>query len=436
MAIKRPRLKLERKKSYTFDVSNAALATHPFKFTADSGTSEYTTGVTLNGTQGQAGATITFAVDSTAPANMNYYCGTHGLGMGNHIVIVDGGPWYDSENTITLTNTSYKTYVGSGVVYGNTGTGNIFRLEEILPTIVNGGDRAFFAGGRQQSPSQLLSGIQYVEMSTGSNTSSFGSLNQADHWMAGNMSDKTRALFAGGTHQYPTYSNEIKYITCATTGNSSDFGDYTNGSYGMAGLSDGTKALMSGGEGLVAGNYNQNVQYVTIQTTGNSNSFGNLSMYSKRSSAVSDGTYGVFNAIGGYNYEYVTVATLGNASAFGNYYNNLNEAPAAHGNATYGLRMGGENTSYNEISSIEYITIATPGNAAFFGFLATSINENTGTGNATHALSGGGNASGLGAGDQYNNINKVDMSTQGNSTYFGDLMQQQYGAAGNSGNAA
>lgn len=307
----------------------------------------------------------------------------------------------------------------------------------ILPApFKNGGDRAFFAGGRQASPSQLLSSIQYVEMSTGANTSSFGSLNQADHWMAGNMSDKTRALFAGGTHQYPTYSNEIKYITCATTGNSSDFGDYTNGSYGMAGLSDGTKALMSGGEGLVAGNYNQNVQYVTIQTTGNSNSFGNVSMYSRRSSAVSDGTYGVFNAIGGYNYEYVTVATLGNASAFGNYYNNLNQAPAAHGNATYGLRMGGENTSGNEIATMEYITIATPGNAASWGSLATSINENTGTGNATHALSGGGNASGLGAGDQYNNINKIDMATQGNSTYFGDLMQQSYGSAGNSGNAA
>jgi hypothetical protein len=62
MAIKRPRLKLERKKSYTFDVSNAALATHPFKLTADSGTSEYTSGVSLSGTQGQAGATITFPI--------------------------------------------------------------------------------------------------------------------------------------------------------------------------------------------------------------------------------------------------------------------------------------------------------------------------------------------------------------------------------------
>ena len=87
MAIKRPRLKLTKGQTYTFDVSNAALATHPFKFTADSGTSEYTTGVTLSGTQGQAGASISWVVDSTAPTNLNYYCGTHGIGMGNHIVI-------------------------------------------------------------------------------------------------------------------------------------------------------------------------------------------------------------------------------------------------------------------------------------------------------------------------------------------------------------
>ena len=53
MAIKRPRLKLTKGLTYNFDVSDPALATHPFKFTADSGTSEYTTGVTLTGTQGQ-----------------------------------------------------------------------------------------------------------------------------------------------------------------------------------------------------------------------------------------------------------------------------------------------------------------------------------------------------------------------------------------------
>ena len=88
MAIKRPRLKLTKGQTYTFDVSDPALATHPFKFTADSGTSEYTTGVTLTGTQGQAGAVISLTVSDSAPTNLNYYCGDHGLSKGNHVVII------------------------------------------------------------------------------------------------------------------------------------------------------------------------------------------------------------------------------------------------------------------------------------------------------------------------------------------------------------
>tara|TARA_Y100001937_G_scaffold114436_1_gene164162 strand:+ start:4102 stop:6744 length:2643 start_codon:yes stop_codon:yes gene_type:complete len=92
MAIKRPRLKLTKGQTYTFDVSDPALATHPFKFTADSGTSEYTTGVTLTGTQGQAGAVINLTVSDSAPTNLNYYCGDHGLSKGNHIVIIAAPP--------------------------------------------------------------------------------------------------------------------------------------------------------------------------------------------------------------------------------------------------------------------------------------------------------------------------------------------------------
>ena len=87
MATNRPKLKFLRGSTYTFDVSAAALATHPFKFTADSGSTEYTTGVTLTGTQGQAGASLSITVSDSAPFNLNYFCGDHGLGKGNHIVI-------------------------------------------------------------------------------------------------------------------------------------------------------------------------------------------------------------------------------------------------------------------------------------------------------------------------------------------------------------
>ena len=63
--------------TYTIDVSDASNSGHQLRFTADSGTTEYTTGVTATGTPGTAGATVTFAVPENAPNNLNYYCATH-----------------------------------------------------------------------------------------------------------------------------------------------------------------------------------------------------------------------------------------------------------------------------------------------------------------------------------------------------------------------
>ena len=71
----------------TFDLSNASLDTHNFKFstTADgshaSGGSEYTTGVTATGTPGQAGAKVVIVVSATTPGTLYYYCSNHS-GMG------------------------------------------------------------------------------------------------------------------------------------------------------------------------------------------------------------------------------------------------------------------------------------------------------------------------------------------------------------------
>ena len=104
MAILRPKLKLERGKTYVIDQSDATNATHPFKFTADSGTSEYTSGVTATGTPGQAGAKTTFVVPGNAPDNMMYYCTAHGIGMGQKIKIFGTAP---------------VTYTGGEGVYGS-----------------------------------------------------------------------------------------------------------------------------------------------------------------------------------------------------------------------------------------------------------------------------------------------------------------------------
>ena len=82
-----PALTLYRGNTYVFDVSDVSNNNHPLRFTADGGTTEYTSGVTTSGTEGQGTpATVTFVVPTDAPGELNYYCTVHGTGMGNEII--------------------------------------------------------------------------------------------------------------------------------------------------------------------------------------------------------------------------------------------------------------------------------------------------------------------------------------------------------------
>lgn len=81
-------LSLARGSTYVFNVSDSSVSGHPFRFSTTSdgthgGGSEYTTGVTVNGT-----STVTIAVASDAPDLLYYYCSNHS-GMGGRVDIVD-----------------------------------------------------------------------------------------------------------------------------------------------------------------------------------------------------------------------------------------------------------------------------------------------------------------------------------------------------------
>tara|TARA_B100000965_G_scaffold405021_1_gene437575 strand:+ start:4512 stop:5675 length:1164 start_codon:yes stop_codon:yes gene_type:complete len=108
MAIQRPKLKFLKGFTYVIDQSDASNAGHPLKFTADSGATEYTLGVTVTGTPGQAGANTTFVVPDNAPENMMYYCTTHGIGMGQKIRIID------DPNAVSYWNGSETDWNGNG----------------------------------------------------------------------------------------------------------------------------------------------------------------------------------------------------------------------------------------------------------------------------------------------------------------------------------
>ena len=174
MAVFRPKLKFSRGKTYNFDVSHSSNAGHPFRFTADSGTSTYDSGVSIVGTPGNANATVSINVTADAPSLLNYYCETHGLGMGNHILVVgtvpvgrnlsdgffstyrldssdgtqitSGGGYLDAivDQSGAIQNMSYKSY-------GNLDERNIFRYALNADGTFKWGKKRAPSGSQQSS---------------------------------------------------------------------------------------------------------------------------------------------------------------------------------------------------------------------------------------------------------------------------------------------
>ena len=83
-----PTLDLQEGGTYTFDLSDSTLSSHPFKFSTTSngthgGGSEYTSGVATNLAPGNPGATAILTLSASTPT-LYYYCSSHS-GMGGQI---------------------------------------------------------------------------------------------------------------------------------------------------------------------------------------------------------------------------------------------------------------------------------------------------------------------------------------------------------------
>ena len=73
-----PTLTLIPGNTYRFDVSDDTNGGHPFRFTeSDGGTDYYTTGVTINGTQGDPGAYVEIVITQNTPNTLYYRCTVH-----------------------------------------------------------------------------------------------------------------------------------------------------------------------------------------------------------------------------------------------------------------------------------------------------------------------------------------------------------------------
>ena len=171
--------------------------------------------------------------------------------------------------------------------------------------------RALFFTGSAPSSTNV---IEYVTTAALGNAQDFGDLTRAEVEGCGCGSPTRGILFIR--------DNSIDYVTWATTGNAQDFGDTGFGENGdnMA-VSDRTRAIIAGGA-QGPSNAATGIHYTTISTLGNTQDFGDLTATAREGSGMSNSIRGVFSlGIAGGSQsnamDYVTIQTTGNAKDFG-----------------------------------------------------------------------------------------------------------------------
>ena len=102
-----PFLELKPGNTYRFDQSDSTNGGHPLLFYYDPGkTTQFSTGVTTNGTPGSAGAYTQIVVSDTTPHILYYQCSSHGY-MGNRAGV----------NSKVLQDVSFVSSTGSAVSF-------------------------------------------------------------------------------------------------------------------------------------------------------------------------------------------------------------------------------------------------------------------------------------------------------------------------------
>ena len=313
---------------------------------------------------------------------VNYY--SDGGGRGRGVIMGTGGGTQTIEyvTIATLGNSSYfgdQTFAGAYRSASSSSTRGIYATGYNSPVGVNN--------------------IDYVTLASQGNSISFGQATQA-RYGAMSVSSQTRGVFAGGYNPAPlaTYVNTIDYIQIDTLGNATSFGSLTTAKAFAGGCSSPTRGLYSSIQFVSTNAAEKSIVSITISTTGNAVDFGNLTERREvGSAAVSNGTRAVFasgsirsesSGFGGLSnrIDYVTISTFGNATYFGDLAT-VRWHMCSVQSLTRGVFAAGATPSAT--NNIEYITIVSTGNAQSFGNLSKGGRSHQGGASDSHGGLGG-----------------------------------------------
>lgn len=291
--------------------------------------------------------------------------------------------------------------------------------------LINPLGRGLFGGGVASGAGSNYNVIDYIMIATTGNATDFGDISVAAGTPASNGASTTRGLF--NTRRTNGASNDLEYVTIATTGNTTGFGNLTQDRSAM-GTSSSTRAVYGGGESGGAAVIYNTIDYVTIASTGNATDFGDLTNVRYGAVAAASPVRAVWaggniNATGAGAtniIDYVTIESTGNAIDFGDL-TAARDGVGGASNNTRALFMSGILTSTNITNIIDYITIASTGNAIDFGDISSNRRYSTGLASATRCVFSGGLTTQGGAYSATPTMEYVTIATTGNSTTFGDL---------------
>ena len=280
-------------------------------------------------------------------------------------------------------------------------------------------------GGGNPSPN-FTDTIQYFEISSLGDSISFGDLSNGARFALGGGSDGIRGIFYAGQDGPSTPRNFIDEIAMASEGNSVDFGDASSAGRCMGGCGSSTRGIFGG---INAGNTADTIQYATRGSTlgsfvtfavsgGNKNA-----MFSSPVKFINRSGQGQISIDGELSSQDIIetgiIASGGNTTQFGGLMNTSEQQQRGTCNNTRGLFCGGYKaySPYPQINNIDFINIQTEGNAQDFGDLTEARNQLSCMTNATRATLAGGGFPG------FNTIDYVTIASKGNGQDFGDLLE-------------
>jgi len=175
-------LTLESGSTYTFDLSDSSLSSHPLRFsTTSNGThsggttfSGISNGVTVTGTQGQAGSFISLTVSDSTPASLYYFCLYHS-GMGGAISVVSAADVSASINSFAsaaLNGSALITASSNSVIEASVTIASVSELTAAAHAVVDAG-AAFDSTSNVTAEAIAISGAQ-ASVSGSSSLSSVG----------------------------------------------------------------------------------------------------------------------------------------------------------------------------------------------------------------------------------------------------------------------